>query len=261
MLYAKRAPRTAWGTGLRFRGILRPMHVQAIQTRLFRESEDLIAFIAEHVPSLESGSVLVVTSKIVALAEGRTVVPDGEDAKDRVIQSESDKAVKTKYVWLTVKDGMIMASAGIDESNADGKMILLPKDSFAAADMIRTALRQKYGIADLGVIVTDSHTQPLRAGVTGVALGYAGIKGIRDYRGSKDIFGREFKFSQVNVADSLAAAAVFTMGEGDEKKPLAVITDAPVSFTDAVDRAEVRIPLEDDMYLPFFDRLPKDFLR
>ena len=154
-----------------------------------------------------------------------------------------------------------MASAGIDESNADGKMILLPKDSFAAADMIRTALKQKYGIADLGVIVTDSHTQPLRAGVTGVALGYAGIKGVRDYRGSKDIFGREFKFSQVNVADSLAAAAVFTMGEGDEKKPLAVITDAPVSFADAVDRTEVRIPLEDDMYLPFFGRLPKDFLR
>lgn len=236
------------------------MLVQAIQTRLFRESEDLVAFIVEHLPSLRNGSVVVVTSKIVALAEGRTVVPDGEDAKDRVIQSESDKAVKTKYVWLTVKDGMVMASAGIDESNADGKMILLPKDSFDSAGMIRTALKKHYGIADLGVIVTDSHTQPLRAGVTGVALGYAGIKGIKDYRGSKDIFGREFRFSQVNVADSLAAAAVFTMGEGDEKKPLAVITDASVEYADTIDRNEVRIPLEDDMYLPFFGDLPKDFL-
>ncbi len=236
------------------------MLVQAIRTRLFLESEDLVAFIAEHLPSVENGSVVVVTSKIVALAEGRVVIPENEDAKDRLIQSESDKAVKTKYVWLTVKDGMVMASAGIDESNADGKMILLPKDSFDAAEMIRAALKKHYGITDLGVIVTDSHTQPLRAGVTGVALGYAGFKGIKDYRGTKDIFGRTFHFSQVNVADSLAAAAVLAMGEGDEKKPLAVITDAPVAFTDAVDRNEVRIPLEDDMYLPFFSDLPKDFL-
>ncbi len=236
------------------------MLVQAIRTRLFLESEDLVAFITEHLPSVENGSVVVVTSKIIALAEGRTVVPESEDAKDRLIQSESDKAVKTKYVWLTVKDGMIMASAGIDESNANGKMILLPADSFAAADSIRVALKKHYGVTDLGVIVTDSHTQPLRAGVTGVALGYAGFKGIKDYRGTKDIFGRTFHFSQVNVADSLAAAAVLAMGEGDEKKPLAVITDAPVAFADAVDRREVRIPLEDDMYLPFFGDLPKDFL-
>lgn len=237
------------------------MLVQAVHTRLFQEGEDIVRFIAEHVPSVPEKSVVVVTSKIIALAERRTVVPESEDAKDRLIQAESDKAVKTKYVWLTVKDGMIMASAGIDESNADGKMILLPKDSFASADRIRTALRKHYGVTDLGVIVTDSHTQPLRAGVTGVTLGYAGIKGIRDYRGSKDIFGREFRFSQVNVADSLAAAAVFTMGEGDERKPLAIITDAPVAFADTVDRAEVSIPLEDDMYLPFFEGLPVDFFR
>jgi len=236
------------------------MHVQAIKTRLFQENEDLVAFIAEHLPSVGNGSVVVVTSKIIALAEGRTVVPESEDAKDRLIQAESDKAVKTKYVWLTVKDGMIMASAGIDESNANGKMILLPADSFAAADAIRIALKQHYGIADLGIIVTDSHTQPLRAGVTGVALGYAGIKGIKDYRGTKDIFGRTFHYSQVNVVDSLAAAAVLAMGEGDEKRPLAVITDAPVAFSDVVDRNEVHIPLEDDMYLPFFGDLPRDFL-
>ena len=33
-----------------------------------------------------------------------------------------------------------MASAGIDESNADGKMILLPKDSFKSAEFIRKEL-------------------------------------------------------------------------------------------------------------------------
>ena len=35
---------------------------------------------------------------------------------------------------------------------------------------------------------------PLRAGVVGVALGYAGFKGLRDYRGKEDIFGKKLKY-------------------------------------------------------------------
>jgi len=213
-------------------------------------------------PAVAGKSVVVGRARIVGLAEGRTATAANDAEKAALIKAESDSAVLTKYVWLTVKDGMVMASAGIDESNADapGKMILLPKDSYAAADKIRTALRKHHGIKELGVIVTDSRTQPLRAGITGAALGYAGFGGIKDYRGSKDIFGRPFRYSQVNLADSLAAAAVVTMGEGDEQRPLAVITDAPVTFRETIDRNEVHIPLEDDMYLPFFDKLPKELL-
>ena len=37
-----------------------------------------------------------------------------------------------------------------------------------------------------------------------MSLGYAGFKGIKDYRGSPDIFGRKFKYSRTNVADGLA---------------------------------------------------------
>lgn len=105
-----------------------------------------------------------------------------------------------------------MASAGIDESNANGKLVLLPKDSFKTARFLRDKLRQKYGVRHLGVLITDSRTTPLRAGVTGVALGYAGFRGVKDYRGTPDIFGRKFKFSRTDVADSLATAAVFAIG-------------------------------------------------
>src|SRR3989344_3267870 len=227
------------------------MKVLAMRTRIFKENDNLVAFIRAHVPKLKNGSILAVTSKIVALAEGRTADPKDKDA---LIKKESSRAVKTKYVWLTMKDGMAMANAGIDDSNADGKLVLLPKDSFAVARKIRSSLLQKYKIRKLGVVITDSHVSPLRAGVVGVALGYAGFRGVRDYRGTKDIFGRTLKISQTNVADSLATAAVLAMGEGSERQPLCVIEDAPVVFTGRVNKKELLIPVEDDMYGPLFGR-------
>ncbi len=233
------------------------MIVQPIKTRIFKEKENLLAFVVEHIKKPAEGSVVVVTSKIVALAEGRTVTPKDVAAKARLIGQESDVAIETKYVWLTLKDGMLMASAGIDESNANGKLILLPKDSYLSAKKLRKQLRQKWGLKDLGVLVTDSRTMPLRAGVTGVALGYAGFRGIRDYRGQPDIFDRTFKFSRTDVADSLAAAAVLEMGEGSERFPLAIIEKARIDFCSIVDGKELCIDLKDDMYAPLFGPLLK----
>ncbi|MDB5265104.1 MAG: hypothetical protein JWN64_675, partial [Parcubacteria group bacterium] len=109
----------------------------------------------------------------------------------------------------------------------------------------------------LGVIITDSGLTPLRAGITGIALGYAGMKGLKDYRKEKDLFGRPFRFETVSVVDSLAAAAVLTMGEGNESIPLAVVSDAPVEFTDRMNRKERLIPIKEDIYLPFLGKLPK----
>ena len=233
------------------------MKVAPIRTRVFKESEDLVQFIVAHIPTLGEGSVLAVTSKIVALSEGRTAIIESDEERGQLIRAESELAIPTKYVWLTVKDGMVMASAGIDESNANGKLILLPKDSFKTARFLRNKLRQRYSVRHLGVLITDSRTMPLRAGVTGVAVGYAGFRGIKDYRGTPDIFGRKFKFSRTNIADSLAAAAVLVMGEGNERQPLAIIKKAPVEFCNKVKRAELSINIQEDMYRPLFLKLPK----
>jgi F420-0:gamma-glutamyl ligase len=145
-----------------------------------------------------------------------------------------------------------MASAGIDESNANGKLIMLPKNSYLAARKLRKRLMHKWQLKDLGILITDSRSMPLRAGVTGVALGYAGFRGVRDYRGTPDIFNREFKMSRTDVADSLAAAAVLVMGEGREQFPLAVIEDSPIDFCQRVNGKEMCIDLKDDMYRPLF---------
>lgn len=233
------------------------MIIQPIKTRIFQEGDDLFSFIAEHFKKIPEKSVVVITSKIVALAEKRTAVALNDKMKEKLIRKESEFAIPTKYVWLTVKDGMVMASAGIDESNADGKLILLPKDSFKTARDLRNILRRKYGMRHLGILITDSRTIPLRAGVTGVALGYAGFCGVKNYRGKSDIFGRKFKFSRTNVADSLATAAVLVMGEGNERQPLAIIEKAPINFSDQVNRNELRIDLQEDMYRSLFSKLLK----
>ena len=233
------------------------MIIRPIKTHVFQEGDDLFAFITDYFKKLPEKSIVVITSKIVALAERRTAIAENAQMKEKLIRAESELAIPTKYVWLTIKDGMVMASAGIDESNANGKLILLPKDSFKIARFLRSKLRQKYGVRRLGVLITDSRTIPLRAGVTGVAVGYAGFRGIKDYRGMPDIFGRKFKFSRTDIADSLATAAVLVMGEGNERQPLAIIERAPVEFCDRVNRAELRIDIQEDMYRPLFSKLPK----
>jgi coenzyme F420-0:L-glutamate ligase len=235
------------------------MRIEAIKTRIFQENEDLLQFIFKYVKKIPEKSILVITSKIVALSEGRTVAINPripyKKFREKLIKSESEFAIETKITWLTIKDGMVMPSAGIDESNANGKIILLPKDSFKTAQRIRSALRKKYKIKDLGVLITDSRLFPLRAGVVGVALGYAGFKGVRSYVGTKDIFGRILKMSRTDVADSLATAAVLSMGEGREQQPLALITNVPIEFTNKVDTQELIIDQKKDIYFPLFSKV------
>lgn len=235
------------------------MEIKAIKTRVFKENEDLLTFILKYVKKLPENSILVITSKIVALSEGRTVEIDlsipHDEMRERIIKTESDYMLRTKYTWLTIKDGIVMSSAGIDESNARGKMILLPKDSFRTANKFHKILKKKYKVKNLGILITDSRLFPLRAGVVGAAIGYAGIKGVKDYRGTKDIFGRILKLSRTDVADSLATAAVLCMGEGKEQQPLAIIKNAPVQFSEIINRKELIIDPREDLYQPLFEKI------
>ena len=233
------------------------MKVQPIKTSVFHEGDNLIAFIANHIRRLPERAVVIVTSKIVSLSEGRVVDAPTEADRERLIRRESQWRMKTKWTWLTIKDGMVMSSAGLDRSNADGRTVLLPRDSFASAKKIRQALKRKYKVKKLGVLISDSRLFPLRAGIVGVALGYAGFRGVRDYRGLRDIFGRQLKMSRTDVADSLATAAVVEMGEAAERQPLAVITDARVEFTERVSRRELLMDFRDDIYAPLFQNIKK----
>ncbi|KHD89363.1 MAG: hypothetical protein OM95_04125 [Bdellovibrio sp. ArHS] len=237
------------------------MKVCPIQTGIFHPGDDLVEFILRSVdPSLwREKTILAITSKIVSIAENRFESLEKIDKKS-LIRREADHDLGEigHGVSLTIKHGVMLPAAGIDESNSEnGDYILYPLDPYASTEKLRTALRQRLGIQDLGILLTDSRTGPLRMGVTGVALAVAGFHPLRNMIGQEDIFGRPLKMTKINLADSLAAAAVLMMGEANERCPLAILTETPVDFTDAPQIKEWQVDMQDDMYLPLYKHLLK----
>ena len=228
------------------------MKITPVKTALFKPQEDLAAFIVAHIPSVAEQTVLAVASKLFCLWKGKILPYESQTQKDELIKQESEFALQTPLCWLTVKDGMVMTNAGIDESNADGKLLLFPPDMYKLCAGLRVKLCKAWGVKNLGVVVTDSMILPLRAGVIAGAVAYAGFKGVRDERGQADLFGHPLKVTLVNVADSLATSAAICMGEGNEQRPLALIENAPVEFVDEVPPNEIKYPVEDDLYAPLF---------
>lgn len=228
------------------------MKITSYRTKIFRENEDLYSFILRYIAQLKEKDILVISSKIISLWKGLSVPYGSLAQKEALICKESQACLKTKLAWLTIKSGMVMTNAGIDESNANGKWLLLPEDLYACAAEIRKALCKIYRIKKLGVIITDSMILPLRSGVIGAACGYAGFKGTRDERGKQDIFGKPLSVTQVNLADALAAAAALNMGERKERRPLCKIEDAPVFFVSKTNPSEMIYPPDQDLYAPLF---------
>ena len=241
------------------------MRVQAIKThKITQEDTDILAIVDTYVTEMPEGSILAVTSKIVSLCEGRVVKKEGTD-KQELVARESELYLspeENKYHFsLAVKQGLLIPTAGIDESNAQGVYVLWPRDAQKTADSIREFLRKNFSLSRVGVVITDSTTRPLRWGVTGIAVAHSGFLALNDFRGKPDIFGVPLKVTQVNVADGLAAVAVLSMGESNEQTPLAVVEDVPfVQFQDRNPTAEelsvLRISLEEDLYAPLLVKAP-----
>lgn len=236
------------------------MKIRAIKThKITRKDTDILAIIDAYVKEMPENSILAVTSKIVSLCEGRTL-PLQEGKKKSIIIKEAEWYLprsSSKYnVVLTIKNGVINFSSGVDESNSGGMFVLWPKDPQKSANVIRRHLLLKYKRKNIGVIITDTASVPLRWGQRGVfVLAHSGFSALNSYIGKRDIFGRVFKMTSAAVADALGTSAVLVMGEGAEQTPLALIEDVPfVRFQQRdptkKELQKLRMPLEDDLYAP-----------
>jgi dihydrofolate synthase / folylpolyglutamate synthase len=222
-----------------------------------------VDLIIQVIPIIQEKSVLAITSKILSLSQNRVIPINAVPDKHSLIQEEADYYLEGDYVkqygvCLTIKNGILIPTAGIDESNANAHYILYPIQIEAAISDIWHALRAHYQIQDLGILLTDSHTTPLRRGVTGIALGWCGFKPLYNYIGTPDIHGRLLAVTQLNLVDSLASAAVCVMGEGNEQTPLVLITEIDkLVFQNApptdAELQSVVIPLEEDLYAPLLN--------
>ncbi len=241
------------------------MRVTPIRTDIItRTDRDLAAVLDRYLPPLGERTIVAVTSKIVAVSEGAVVEGEAVDRAE-LIRREADLYLPPETsrwgITLTITRGVLIPSAGIDESNAGGAFILWPRHAQATANALRRHLAECHGLREVGVLITDSTTRPLRWGVTGVGIAHSGFQALNDYVGTADLFGRPLRVTRVNVLDGLAAAAVLVMGEGAERTPLALIDDLPfVTFQprdplpEELDR--LRIDPEDDLYGPLLQAAP-----
>ena len=225
------------------------MEITPIKTKIFKHGDDLNKFLFNNLPPLKNGDIVCLSSKVAGLAEGRVFA---KKDKIKLIKQESSYCKKTALCYFTVRQGLICANAGIDESNAFDKIILLPKHPYKTADTLRRTLIKHYKIKNLGVILTDSFILPLRSGVINIAVAYSGFYGVENLINKKDLCRRSLKMTLVNKADALATAAGFCMGECANQTPLALVRGAKVKFTAASRAKEMLYPFKKDFYYPFF---------
>ena len=231
------------------------MNLTAIKTRrLEPPQDDLFAVLDEVLPELHQNDVLVIASKVVAIHEGRAVAEKDDATKKRLIEEESDHIIRTTTPngWdLTVKNNMVTFAGGIDESNAGVYLLLLPENPTQSAWNIREYLCKKYGLTNLGIIITDSTALPYRQGVIALSIGHAGFMPVEDKIGVPDLFGRAFNYTYINVVDSLAVAAAFVMGETNESTPLCLLREIPhITFTDKDHSADLLTRPDNDVFYP-----------
>jgi coenzyme F420-0:L-glutamate ligase/coenzyme F420-1:gamma-L-glutamate ligase len=192
--------------------------------------------------ALRDKDVLVIAQKIVSKAQGRyielsEVVPSARakalargTAKDarhvEVVLGESTDVVRHREGLLITEHrlGFVMANAGVDQSNIEHpndreRVLLLPEDPDGTCAALKAELDDAFE-ADVGVVINDSFGRPWRNGVTGVALGAAGIPSLQNRIGAPDLFGRPLRVTEVAFADEIAAAASMVMGQGAEGLPV-----------------------------------------
>lgn len=191
------------------------------------------------------GDILVLAQKIVSKAEGRiadlaTITPSvralelaevtGKDPRlVELVLSESSEVLRAKKNVIVVEHrlGLVMANAGIDQSNveADGMAepaLLLPADPDGSAARLKEQIDSALGMP-VGVVISDSFGRAWRLGTTGVAIGAAGVASLIDQRGETDMNGRVLQVTETAFADSVASAAVLVMGEAAEATPAALV--------------------------------------
>jgi coenzyme F420-0:L-glutamate ligase/coenzyme F420-1:gamma-L-glutamate ligase len=189
---------------------------------------------------IRDGDILVIAQKVVSKAEGRTVslanVKPSKDAvrmakehgKDprvmELILKESAQILRAQngIIVSETKHGFVCANAGVDQSNVQGDAaVLLPADPDSSASQLRDAIKKKAG-REAAIIITDTFGRPFRNGQTNMAIGVAGINPIRSYIGSRDMYGRKLRVTEIAVADEMASAAELAMGKADGV-PVAIV--------------------------------------
>lgn len=214
---------------------------------------------------LADGDIIVVAQKIISKAEGRLVnlesITPSEFATEianrqkrdprliEVILNESANIVRMDdHVLITeTKHGFVCANAGVDRSNVAGDdwVSLLPVAPDDSALLLKTRFAELLKL-NVAVIITDTLGRAWREGLTNAAIGLAGIRPLKDFRGKTDDHGKELSATVLAVADEIAASSGLLMRK-TSRIPVVVVRGYYFDHGEGSARELVR-PKERDLF-------------
>lgn len=218
-----------------------------VQTPIINSSDkDITEILLESIEAskieLQNRDIVIIASKVISIVEGcqiplNSITHFQQEAKvaakiakldprfvEAVFRDADEIFGAVPGAILALRNNIIQANAGVDQSNAGGDdyLIVLPRDPCRSAEKIRKRLYAKTG-KKLGIIIADSKTHPLRRGTSGFALAVSGFIPLIDDRGTKDIYGRPMKITTRAIADNLVCGAEILMGETNQKIPVVIV--------------------------------------
>ena len=237
-----------------------------IKTGLIKRGDDPISKILNSLPEkpLEK-DVLVISTKPLLIAYGLIIKPESiKPSKEAYLIAEeyniepwfgeliirySDCILGgVERVVSTIIDNIVVANASIDRKNVGGGMVSMPFTALKnVAKKFFNAILEKYRVK-VGIIISDSVVYPLRRGTSAVAVYVYGFNPVKDYRGYNDLYGRRIIFTQMALADSIAAAAHIVMGEGNEMTPAALVRGVDIELIDGDTTNQAKMTINECMY-------------
>src|SRR5690606_13483335 len=150
------------------------MNVLEIKTRKILPPQDDLIQLLSFIPRLDDRSIVAISSKVISICEGHTR-PIDSISHEALVNKLSGKVLEpvkrgANDMILTQIGSLLVESAGVDVSNANGYYVLLPRNPYKSAMEIWKYLRKRDKIKNLGVVITDSHSVPRRKGAEGFAL-------------------------------------------------------------------------------------------
>jgi len=243
-----------------------------IKTQLIKEDDDLVEILLHSVSlngqTIRDGDIIVIASTVISLTEKRkkaiNEVKISEKAKQLAELHKTDPVLIQLIIdenaeiiggppgfLLTIWHGIPCINACIDATNAPlGCYMLPPKDPMASAHRIKEEIKSVVG-KDVAIIIADSGVVPGKRGTIGIAIGFAGIKPIKNYIGKKDLYGNVFRVTQQNIIDLVASSAELLMGEADERIPFVIVRfeDTNIEFTQNVHLEDMLFPLDKCIFM------------